>query len=137
MNENILFNLIKRYLVPDAVKNDEFYVSDLTSQELNVEAELKCVTKHYGRVMIEKKKWDELFALPGNKELRYIVSTPKGVWSFDLRKIVVPDDWWEDIWINNASTHYHRNINGTYKNVAFLPLGWAKNITEKIHYPIV
>jgi hypothetical protein len=98
---------------------------------------MKCISKHYGRVMIERKKWDELFALPGNKKLRYIVSTPKGVWSFDLRKIVVPDDWWNDVWIGNASTHYHRNIDGTYKNVAFLPLGWAKNITKRINYPTV
>jgi hypothetical protein len=137
MNEEILFNLIQGNLIPDAIRNDEFHVSDLTSEHFNLDAEMKCISKHYGRVMIERKKWDELFALPGNKKLRYIVSTPKGVWSFDLRKIVVPDDWWNDVWIGNASTHYHRNIDGTYKNVAFLPLGWAKNITKRINYPTV
>jgi hypothetical protein len=137
MNEEILFYLIKDNLVPDAVRNDEFHVSDLTSQELNLDAELKCITKHYGRVMIERKKWDELFSLPGNKKLRYIVSTPKGVWSFDLRKLEIPDDWWTNVWIGNASTHYHRNVNGTYKKVAFLPLGFAKNITKKIKYQTV
>jgi hypothetical protein len=137
MNEEILFNLMKDSIVPDAIRNGEFDPSDFYSAELNLEAELKCITKHYGRVMIERKKWDELFALPGNKELRYVVATPKGCWSFDLRKIVVPDDWWKEVFIGNASTHYHRNIQETYKTVAFLPLGWAKNITSKINYPTV
>jgi hypothetical protein len=134
MNEEILTGMIQATIIPDATKNGEFDPSDLSSVQLNLEAELKCITKHYGRVMIERKKWEELFNLPNEPKLRYIVSTPKGVWSFDLRKIVVPDDWWQQVHIKNASTYYHRNINDTYKLVAFLPLGWAKNITEQIGY---
>ena len=132
MNEEILSGLIKATILPDAQKNGEFDPSDLSSVQRNMELELKSITKHYGRVMIERKKYDELFELPNEPKLRYVVSTPKGVWSFDLRKIVIPDDWWKQVWISNVSTYYHRNIEGTYKNVAFLPLGWAKNISTLI-----
>ena len=134
MNEEQLMELIKSTIIPDATKNGEFDPSDLSSVQYNTEAELKCMTKHYGRVLIERKKYDELFNLPNEPNLRYIVSTPKGVWSFDLRKIVIPDEWWQQVFIKNASTYYHRNINETYKLCAFLPLGWAKNITEQIGY---
>ena len=132
MNEEILSGLIKATILPDAQKNGEFDPSDLSSVQRNMELELKSITKHYGRVMIERKKYDELFELPNEPKLRYVVSTPKGVWSFDLRKIFIPDDWWKQVWISNVSTYYHRNIEGTYKNVAFLPLGWAKNISTLI-----
>jgi hypothetical protein len=132
MNEEILSGLIKATILPDAQKNGEFDPSDLSSVQRNMELELKSITKHYGRVMIERKKYDELFELPNEPKLRYVVSTPKGVWSFDLRKIIIPDDWWKQVWISNVSTYYHRNIEGTYKNVAFLPLGWAKNISTLI-----
>jgi hypothetical protein len=134
MNEEQLMELIKSTIIPDATKNGEFDPSDLSSVQYNTEAELKCMTKHYGRVLIERKKYDELFNLPNEPNLRYIVSTPKGVWSFDLRKLVIPDEWWQQVFIKNASTYYHRNINETYKLCAFLPLGWAKNITERIGY---
>jgi hypothetical protein len=132
MNEEILTGMIQGTIIPDATKNGEFDPSDLSSVEHNMELELKCITKHYGRVMIERKKYDELFELPNEPKLRYVVSTPKGVWSFDLRKIIIPDDWWQQILIGNVSTYYHRNINETYKLVAFLPLGWAKNISTQI-----
>ena len=137
MTEEILLGKIKGTIIPDAQKNGEFDPSDFYSTEHHLHAELKCMTKHSGRVMIERKKYDELFNLPNNPKLRYIVSTPNGAWSFDLRsrKIrEIPDDWWRQVFIKNASTYYHRNINETYKLCAFLPLGWAKNITDEIGY---
>ena len=136
MNEEILRGMITSTIIPDGIKNDEFYPSDLWSEKYNCELELKCMSRHSGRVLIERKKFDELFALQGNRELRYVVSTPKGVWSFDLRKIApkIPDNWWKQVLIRNASTYFHRNINETYKLVTFLPLGWAKNITNDIGY---
>ena len=134
MNEEILIGMLQASIIPDAQKNGEFDPSDISSVQHNLEAELKCMTKHYGRVLIERKKYDELFNLPNEPKLRYIVSTPNGVWSFDLRKITIPDEWWQQVFIKNASTYYHRNINETYKLCAFLPLGWAKNITEQIGY---
>jgi len=134
MNEEQLLELIKSTIIPDAHKNGEFDPSDFYSTEHHLHAELKCMTKHYGRVMIERKKYDELFSLPNEPKLRYIVSTPNGAWSFDLRKLTIPDEWWQQVFIKNASTYYHRNINETYKLVAFLPLGWAKNITDRIGY---
>lgn len=136
MNEAQLLGLIKATLIPDAIKNGEFDPSDFYSPSNHLEGELKSITKHYGRVMIERKKYDELFSLPNEPKLRYIVSTPKGVWSFDLRKIEIPEDWWQQVYIKNASTYYHRNINETYKLCAFLPLGWAKNITDLIGYTV-
>lgn len=134
MNEEILIGMLQASIIPDAQKNGEFDPSDISSVQHNLEAELKCMSKHYGRVLIERKKYDELFNLPNEPKLRYIVSTPNGVWSFDLRKITIPDEWWQQVFIKNASTYYHRNINETYKLCAFLPLGWAKNITEQIGY---
>ena len=136
MREAQLLELITSTLIPDAQKKGEFDPSDFYSPSNHLEGELKCMTKHRGRVLIERKKYDELFSLPNEPKLRYIVSTPKGVWSFDLRKIEIPEDWWQQVYIKNASTYYHRNINETYKLCAFLPLGWAKNITDLIGYTV-
>jgi len=136
MREEQLLELIKTSIIPDAQKNGEFDPSDFYSKEHHLEAELKCMKKHRGRALIEKKKYDELFSIANNPKLRYIVSTPKGVWSFDLRKLTIPDEWWQQVYISNASTYYHRNINETYKLCAFLPLGWAKNITDRIGYTV-
>lgn len=132
MNEATLRGMIQSTIIPDAQQNGEFDPSDIYSAQHHLDGELKCMTKHQGRVLIERKKYDELFAIPNEPKLRYIVSTPKGVWSFDLRKIVIPDDWWKQVHIKNASTYFHRNINDTYKLVTFLPLGWAKNISNLI-----
>jgi hypothetical protein len=136
MREEQLLELIKTSIIPDAQKNGEFDPSDFYSTEHHLHAELKCMTKHRGRALIERKKYDELFSIANNPKLRYIVSTPNGVWSFDLRKIEIPEDWWKQVYISNASTYYHRNINETYKLCTFLPLGWAKNITDQIGYTV-
>lgn len=133
MIEPELIKLIQNSIIPDAVKLEEHHEADIYSQQMDLYAELKCVKSWYPRLLIEKKKYDELMALTDAKRIRYICSTDRGVYSFNLRRIVIPDDWWKRYKISNHSTYFHREIDGpSYKLGAKLPIGWAKNITELI-----
>lgn len=135
MIEQELLELIQTSIIPDGVKLDEYHEADFYSKRHNLYGELKCMPDHRPRLLIERKKYDELMLLKGKK--RYICSTPIGVWSFDLDKIVIPENWWFDLSIKNHSTYYHREYNGpTTKEVTWLPTGWGKNITELINYPV-
>ena len=132
MNEEILSGLIKATILPDAQKNGEFDPSDLSSVQRNMELELKSITKHYGRVMIERKKYDELMSLTCTHR-RYICSTDRGVYSWDLNKIIIPDEWWQPVTITRHSTYFHREMDGASDKVcAKLPIGWSKIITDRI-----
>ena len=132
MNEEILSGLIKATILPDAQKNGEFDPSDLSSVQRNMELELKSITKHYGRVMIERKKYDELMSLTCTHR-RYICSTDRGVYSWDLNKIIIPDEWWQHVTITRHSTYFHREMDGASDKVcAKLPIGWSKIITDRI-----
>lgn len=134
MKEKELFDLLVASIIPDGVKNGEFDPSDLSSTNFNLEAELKCLTKHHPRILLEKARYDSLMSIPNNPKLRYIASTPKGVWSFDLRKIEIPDDWWKEVWIEKYSTYFNREIQSGYKTCVFLPTGWGIDISKQIGF---
>ena len=87
MNEEILFNLIKS-VIPDLEKTDQFSYRDGYSPKFNLTIELKCRHKHYDTILIEKMKWDKLIKC---KPVRYINSTPIGIFSFDLHKVKEPE----------------------------------------------
>lgn len=131
MNERQLIQLLQQSIIPDAVKQEEFDAYDIYSKKYDMYAELKCLTKHYSTIMIEKIKYDELINLNNS---RYIVATPKGCWSWTISKLNNIN--WKEMYFPNVSTMYHREVQDGYKTVAFLPIALAKNITNKINYPI-
>lgn len=73
-------------------------------------------------MLIEKYKWDNLIR---HKNIRYVNSTPKGVFSFDLKEIPEPQ------WYNNPmpkETDFKNNY-FVLKKVGYLPIEDAKDIT--------
>jgi len=95
MNEEILFNLIKS-VIPDLQKTDQFSYRDAYSPKHDLTIELKCRYRHYDTLLIEKMKWDKLIK---HKEVRYISSTPIGIFAFDLKSIPEP------MWVNMDMPH--------------------------------
>ena len=88
MTEQILFNLIKS-VITDLKPTDQFSYRDGYSPKYDLTIELKCRQKHYDTLLIEKMKWDKLVK---HNRVRYINSTPIGIFSFDLKDI--PEPMW-------------------------------------------
>jgi hypothetical protein len=125
MGEQQLFNLIKSSIIPDLIQTDQFNPADATSKEYNLTIELKCRNSHYSTLLIEKKKYDKLIL---NFKCRYIVSTPLGIFSFNLKKIPEP------VWINQKlpNTFYFDKPELTLKQVGYLHINQSKNITNQL-----
>ena len=123
LNEHMLFNLIKSNMVKDLEKTDEFNTKDAFSKILNMIFEFKCRSVHYDTLMIDKEKYDSLMKYP---KVRFIVSTPKGIYSFNIKKL---DLVFEEKLLR-SSTMYHREIEVVKKKVAFMPINFAKDITN-------
>ena len=93
MKEIDLFEALKENYIPDLVKNDnEFGTFDCSSEKYKTHIELKCRKWHYEQQIIEKDKYDRLCDFPG--KVKYIVSDPTGVFSYDIKNI--PEPTWED-----------------------------------------
>jgi hypothetical protein len=77
--------------------------------------------------MLEKKKYDSLIK---NKRIRYICSTPKGIYSFNLKKLnnIV---WFND-WLPATTDFY--NSEKIMKVVTFLNVNDATNISKLLGY---
>ena len=124
MNEEQLHQLIKNKLIPDIIKLGEFDEADAYSTRYDQYYEYKCLSKFHPRIMLEKQKYDDIVNLPN---VRYVVSTPRGIWSFNLKSL--PPFEWEEIYVHH-STLYNREVDYIYKTCTFLPLGWATNISH-------
>ena len=136
MNEATLLQLIQSTIIPDAIKLPEFHEADFYSQQIDLYGELKCVDGWFPRLLIERKKYDELMSLTCTHR-RYICSTDRGVYSWDLNKIIIPDEWWQPVTITRHSTHFHREMDGASNKIcAKLPIGWSKIITDRIGWTI-
>ena len=125
LNENKLYNLLKENLIPDLKQTDQFNPADATSNKLNLSIELKCRSNHYSTLLIEKKKYDNLIIHP---KCRYIVSTPLGIFSFNLKKIKEPI-WFEQSLPDNYHFHKPELI---LKEVGYLDINQSKNITNQL-----
>jgi len=125
LNENKLYNLLKENLIPDLEQTDQFNPADATSSKYNLSIELKCRSNHYSTFLIEKKKYDNLIL---NSKCRYIVSTPLGIFSFNLKKIKEPV--WFEQWLPN--TFYFDKPELTLKQVGYLDINQSKNITSQL-----
>lgn len=74
--------------------------------------ELKYRYTHYDDLLIQKDKYDSLLSREGN--IRYICQTPKGIYSFDLRKIPEPK-WMKErypksTYFDNEETHIDKMV---------------------------
>ena len=90
MRESDLFDYLKSNYFQDLEKSEiQFSKWDCYSSKYNSRIELKCRNKHYDYLMIERSKYYYLIKTYIEKDEipLYINSTPKGIYSFDLRKI--------------------------------------------------
>lgn len=86
MNEEQLFNYLKKHYIYDLSKcEDEYSSYDCFSATYRCVIELKCRNKHYDDLMLEKTKYDSLKKL--NCNALYINSTPKGIYIFNINDI--------------------------------------------------
>lgn len=84
--ETELFTYIKDNYIPDLeLAKDKYSAYDCFSKDNKMVIELKCRRSHYDTLFIEKMKYDKLIAL--GCEVRYVNSTPKGVYSFNLNTL--------------------------------------------------
>lgn len=122
IDEKKLFQLLKQKLIPDLEGTDLFNSKDCTSLSLELSIELKCRRYHYDFLMLEKSKYDSLIK---NKRIRYICSTPNGIYSFNLKKLN------NIVWFNEylpATTDF-RNNSKILKQVTFLNIKDAIDIS--------
>ena len=87
LKEEDLFNLLKSKIIPDLQKTDQYNSIDAFSLTRKKFYELKCRKVDYLDLLIEKYKWDN-FKNIGN--VYYINSTPRGIYSFNIKKINEP-----------------------------------------------
>lgn len=125
LNEQSLFYLIKEKLAKDLEQTSEFHFSDCYSKEKDLIIELKCRRVHYETLIIEQSKYIKLLS-SSYWEVRYINSTPIGIYSFDLRMIEEPD------WIVRECKKTTDFEDNSYvpKLVGLLNLNEGKDITK-------
>lgn len=125
LNEQTLFELLKEKLVPDLQQTDQFHFSDCFSKEKDLIVELKCRRTHYESLIIEQSKYIKLMSA-SYWEVRYINSTPLGIYSFDLRIIEEPT------WITKDCKRTTDFEDNSYvpKLVGLLELKDSKDITN-------
>lgn len=128
-SEKKLFDEIKK-LIPDLEKtSDEYDYSDAFSISKELRAELKCRTKNYDDLLIEKYKWDKLIEST-EKNVYYINSTPGGIYIFDIKK--QPEPIWE-VQKHNKTTMFE-NTEKIDKLVGFYDIKTQSiEITERLY----
>jgi hypothetical protein len=122
MNEQQLFDLIKS-VIPDLQSMDQYSYRDAYSPKYDLTIELKCRQKHYDFLLIEKIKYDKLIK---HNRVRYINSTPIGIFSFDLKKIEEPT-WYEYV-LPKETEFYNRNK--IPKIVGMLTISQAEDLSH-------
>lgn len=119
MSEKEIFNWLKLNYIPDLLPTTEFAHTDAFSRKYNLNIEIKTRFKHYDDLMIEKYKWEWLMTKPN---VRYIVYTPKGIYSFDIKSIPEPE--WQEQKLQQTYNFENRNI--VTKLVGFIHISDAK-----------
>ena len=122
--EEYLFYLVKK-VIPDLKVTDKFSYKDAYSIIYDLVIEFKCRRKHYDKLLIEKIKWQNLIT---NHNVRYINSTPQGIYSFNL-KIINEPIWYEHEMPKQTD---FENNNFVLKKVGYLPIEQAVEITKLI-----
>lgn len=123
MKEEDLIAFLQRRM-PDLTKTDQFNRTDCYSNEWDLIVEMKSRTEHYNDILIEKDKYDALMA-SDKKNKRYIVSTPKGIYSFDIEKVkFVNDEWY--LKLLPETTFFKEKPNYIYKWANTMDIKYAK-----------
>lgn len=125
--EQDLFEYLTKNVYPDLVKSkNQMSRWDCYSPTSGHRIELKCRTKHYDTLLLEKKKYDAMIE-ECNKHLdipMYINSTPEGVYCFNLLEI---QPVFEVNFLNPATSHF-QNRNRISKEVTYLEIKNAKKL---------
>ena len=88
MTEKELFDFLKTNYLPDLeLAEDRFSFYDCYSKENRLIIELKCRREHYDTLMLERYKYSKLIKYSSQAEIRYISSTPKGIYSFNINEL--------------------------------------------------
>ena len=88
MTEKELFDFLKTNYLPDLeLAKDRFSFYDCYSKENRLIIELKCRREHYDTLMLERYKYNKLIQYSTQAEIRYISSTPKGIYSFNINEL--------------------------------------------------
>lgn len=125
-----LVRLLRKEYIPDltsAEKSNSHY--DAISFQMNTIVELKCRKSHYDNLMLEKIRYERLLTIAARENMGclYIVSSPQGVWSFDLLSINEP------IWKTKSlpsKTAWSKNRKMIDKKVGYLSIYEGTNITH-------
>lgn len=121
MNEQELFDIVRRCLLPDLERSRDTYSTwDAVSADKKYLIELKCRGAHYRDLLLEKKKFDALCARAAARGLIpvYINSTPRGIYAWRLDKL---DQAWETNKNCPVNTAFGGQGNRIAKTVTYLP----------------
>lgn len=123
--ENEVFNKLKK-VIPDLTRTGEFDAYDCFSKKYNLHLEIKTRTRHWDELGIEKPKYDKLIQ---HKVCRYIVATPKGMWSWNLHKVKEPD-WIQRVGPTSTMHQHLHNIQEVLKTFGYLNIKDGKDISH-------
>ena len=106
--------------------SNKFDSTDITSEEWDLVAELKCRTSHYQTILIEKVKYDALMSSDKTNK-RFIVSTPLGIYSWDIEtvKMEYPEFRME---LMPVTTEFGDKGEKVLKPVNYLNINYAKKL---------
>lgn len=126
MQEHELYNYLVDCCYPDLVMaNNKMSRWDCYSPSTYHRVELKCRTKHYDTLVLEKKKYDAMMEVC-IKHLdlpMYICSTPEGVYRYNLF-LIKPE--WESGYFKKTTNFSNNNY--IPKMVTMLPISEAEKL---------
>ena len=122
LTEKMLFDWFKNTRFSDIEQTSRYSYTDAYIPSLNVYVEFKCRKQHYDALLIEKSKWKHLYKLPN---CRYVNSTPRGIYSFNMSSI--PRPTWH-MRVLPRTTQF-KDIDKIIKEVGYLHIRQAIELT--------
>lgn len=123
LTEKDLFNWFKNTRFSDIEQTSQYSYTDAYIPSINVYVEFKCRREHYDALLIEKAKWNYLHKLPN---CRYVNSTPRGIYSFNMSSI--PRPTWH-MRVLPRTTQF-KDIDKIIKEVGYLHIRQAIELTD-------
>ena len=123
LKEKDLFDWFKNTRFSDIEQTSRYSYTDAYIPSLNVYVEFKCRREHYDALLIEKAKWNYLHKLPN---CRYVNSTPRGIYSFNIPSIPRPS-WHMRVL---PRTTQFKDIDKIIKEVGYLHIRQAVELTD-------
>lgn len=127
IENELLISLQK--IISDLEKTGDWATTDAYSNKLNLVLEMKCRKDHWEDILLEHHKYNELLLSKFNNK-RYVVSTPKGVYSWDITKLENLE--WKMKWLPKNS----KKIKSEYgwRLATYVPIIEATTITKLLGY---